>query len=61
MYAVIRILRGVSGVTREDKIRNNYIRGSIEVTSIIKKIRENRLRWLGHILRRGEDKGYKIS
>jgi len=48
----MRMLRWMSGVTREDSIRNEYnIIGSIEVAPIIDKMRENRLRWLGLVLR----------
>jgi len=36
----------MNGVIREDRIRNEYVRGSIRVASIIDKMRENRLRWL---------------
>lgn len=32
--------------------KNEYLRGSIEVTPIVDKMSENRLRWLEHILRR---------
>jgi len=35
----------MSGVTREDRIQNEYVRGSIGVKSIVDKIRENRIRW----------------
>jgi len=38
----------MSGMTREDKIRNKYIR----VVLIVDKMRENRLRLLGHVFRR---------
>lgn len=31
----IRILRWMSGVTRKYGIRNEYVRGSIELTSIV--------------------------
>jgi len=31
---------------------NKYIRSSIGVISIVDKMRENRLKWFGHILRR---------
>jgi len=42
------------GVTREDRIRNEYTSGSIEVASIVYKMRGNRFRWFGHFMR-GED------
>jgi len=44
--AEIRMLRSMSGVTTEDKIRNEYLRGSIGIALIIDKMRENRLRWM---------------
>lgn len=46
--------------TREGRIINEYIIGSIEVTSIVDKLRENRLRLLGHVLRREMDEAVKI-
>jgi len=46
----MRMLGWTSGVTREDKIRNEYVRGSIGVAwTIVDKMRENRLRWLGRV------------
>ena len=53
--AEMRMLRWMSGVTREDKIRNEYIRGSTKVIELSKKIQEGRLRWYGHLLRRDDD------
>jgi hypothetical protein len=47
-------------VTREDRIRNEYVRGSIGVVLIVNKIRENRLRWFGHVMRREETKAVKV-
>ena len=43
------------GVTKMDKIRNDYIRGSVKVGQISEKIKERRLQWFGHIMRRDED------
>ena len=48
----MRIIRWICGKTRRDKIRNEQIRKMIEVSPIEKTIRENRLRWFGHIQRR---------
>ena len=52
--AEMKMLRWMSGVTREDRIRNDYVRGSTKVTELSKKIQEGRLRWYGHLLRRDE-------
>ena len=44
------------GVTRRDRIRNEYMRATVKVTEISKKIQESRLGWYGHLRRRaGED------
>ena len=40
------------GNTRRDKLRNEDIRPKIGVASIEEKMRENRLRWFGHVHRR---------
>jgi hypothetical protein len=37
-------------------INNEYVRGSIGVASIVNKMRENRLRWFGYVMRREETK-----
>jgi hypothetical protein len=39
----MRMLRWTSGVAREDRIRNEYVRDSISVSSIVGKMRENRV------------------
>ena len=56
----MRMLRWMSGVTREDRIKNEYVRGSIGVASIVDKMRENRLRWLGHVMRREETSAVRV-
>ncbi|XP_066965740.1 uncharacterized protein [Macrobrachium rosenbergii] len=38
--AEMRMLRWMAGVTREDRIRNDYIRGSTKVVEISKKVQE---------------------
>jgi hypothetical protein len=40
----MRMLRRMSEVTREDRIKNEYVRSRISVVSIVDKMRENRLR-----------------
>ena len=42
----------MSGKTRNDKIRNEFICGSLGVASMSDKMRESRLRWFGHVQRR---------
>ncbi|XP_063607302.1 uncharacterized protein LOC134781917 [Penaeus indicus] len=54
--AEMKMLRWMVGVTRRDRIRNEYIRGTVNVVEVSKKIQESRLRWFGHLRRRvGED------
>ena len=40
------------GNTKRDKVRNEDIRIKIGVVSIEEKMREDRLRWFGHVRRR---------
>jgi len=40
----MKMLRRMSGMTREDRIKNEYIKGSVGVAPIVDKFRENRLR-----------------
>ncbi|XP_063534964.1 uncharacterized protein LOC134744947, partial [Cydia strobilella] len=51
----MRMLRWAAGVTRLDKVRNEHIRGSFKIAPITEKLSEQRLRWYGHIMRRGDD------
>ena len=46
------ILHFSMGVTRMDKIRNEYIRGTARMGRIKDKMREAKLMWFGHVLRR---------
>ncbi|KAK3570045.1 hypothetical protein QTP86_009590 [Hemibagrus guttatus] len=54
------MLRFSLGVTRLDRIRNEYIRGTAHVGRLGDKVRETRLRWFGHVQRR-ERKGRELA
>ncbi|KAF3621027.1 Pyrroline-5-carboxylate reductase [Capsicum annuum] len=53
--AEIRILRWTCGRTRKDRVRNEIIRENVRVASVEDKMREVRLRWFGHVMRRGSN------
>ena len=38
-----------------DKIRNEYIRSTVKVERLGMKMREGRLRWYGHVMRRDHE------
>lgn len=42
----------MSIMTREDSIKNVYINSSIGVVSTVNKMKKNRPRWFGNIMRR---------
>ncbi|KAK3527873.1 hypothetical protein QTP86_009849 [Hemibagrus guttatus] len=58
--AELKMLRFSLGVTRLDRIRNEYIRGTAHVGRLGDKVREARLRWFGHVQRRDSFLKYKI-
>ena len=47
----MKMLRFAVGVTRKDKVRNEYIRGTVKVECLGMKMREGRLRQYGHVMR----------
>ncbi|KAG7296805.1 hypothetical protein JYU34_020747 [Plutella xylostella] len=57
--AEMKMLRWAGGVTRLDKVRNEHIRGSFKVAPIAEKLKETRLRWFGHVMRREDDYAVK--
>ena len=53
--AKMKMLRFAMGVTRKDKIRNKYIRSTVKIEQLGMKMREGRLRWYGHVMRRDQE------
>ena len=53
--AEMKMLRFTMGVTRKDKIRNEHIRSTVKVERLRMKMREGRLRWYGHVMRRDQE------
>ena len=51
----LKMVRWVLGVTRKDKIRNKYMRGTAKIAKLRDKLRNARLRWYGQVKRREED------
>ena len=53
--AEMKMLRFAMRVTRKDKIRNEHIRSTVKVKRLGMKMRESRLRWYGHVMRRDQE------
>ena len=53
--AEMKILRFAMAVTRKDKIRNEYIRSTVKVERLGMKMRNLRLRWYGHVMRKDQE------
>ena len=53
--AEMKILRFLLGVTRVNRRRNEEIRERLGVTELEAKLRETRLRWMGHVCRREDN------
>ena len=50
--AEMKMLRFAMGVMRKDNIRNEYIRRTVKVKRLGIQIKERKLRWYGHVMRR---------
>jgi hypothetical protein len=46
---------------KKDRLRNEYIRGSIGVASIVDKMIENILGWFRYMMRREESKAVRVD
>ena len=53
--AEMKMLRFAMGVTRKDKIKNEHIRSTAKIERLEMKMREGRLRWYGHVMRRDQE------
>ncbi|KAK3536535.1 hypothetical protein QTP86_013862 [Hemibagrus guttatus] len=53
--AELKMLRFSLGVTRLDRIRNEYIRGTAHFGRLGDKVRKARLRWFGHVQKRDSE------
>ncbi|VDO99512.1 unnamed protein product [Heligmosomoides polygyrus] len=59
--AEMRMLRWACGWTRRDRVRNEDVRAVMKTAPIQLKMREQRLRWYGHVLRRPEDHPTRLA
>ena len=53
--AVLKMVRWALGVTRKDKIRNEYVRKTAKIAKLGDKLWNARLRWYRHVKKREED------
>ena len=58
--AELKMVRWALGVTRKDKIRNEYVRVGTKIAKLIDKLRNARLRWYGHVKRRKDYMGKRM-
>ncbi|VDP35753.1 unnamed protein product [Heligmosomoides polygyrus] len=57
----MRMLRWACGRTRRDKVRNEDVRAVMKTAPIQLKMRKQRLRWYGHVLRRLKDHPTRLA
>ena len=58
--AELKIVRWALGVTRKDKIRNEYMRGTAKIAKLGDKLRNARLRWYGPVQKREDYVGKRM-
>lgn len=49
--AEMKILRWMFAATKMNKIKNERVRGTIDVVEVLKKVQEE-MEWFGHVVRR---------
>ncbi|KAK4874304.1 hypothetical protein RN001_013664 [Aquatica leii] len=55
----MKYLRGVIGITRLDRIRNDRVREELDEEPIINVIKRQQLKWFGHLVRMDEGRSPK--
>ena len=59
--AELKMVRWALGVIRKDKIGNNYMRGTAKIAKLGDKLQNARLCWYGHVKRREDYLGKKMT
>ena len=57
----MRMLRWILWFSRLEKLKNEEIRRRCGVADIVENMREAKLRWMGHVLRRGVDEPSRVA
>ena len=50
----MNMLRRMLGVTRRDRLRNEEAREKTGMQNIVKVVERSKMRWYGHVVRKGE-------
>ena len=50
----VRMLRWMTGVSLSERKSNEYVRSMLAIDDIAEVMRQNRLRWFGHVERRDD-------
>ena len=53
------MLRMICGVTLKDKVESTVIASRVGVDNLVEHLKQKRLRWFGHIVRRDAEKEIK--
>ena len=58
--AELKIVRWALGVTTKDKMRNEYMRGTVKIAKLGDKLWNARVHWYGHVKRREDYMGKRM-
>ena len=50
----MKMLRMMCRVTQRDRLKNEYVKASVNVDSIVNKLAQSILKWFEHLCRKGE-------